>query len=69
MPGEKSIVLNGENSTNAIFIEVAMGGYINVFTNPEIAISKKFKKCLLNRFSFTDHLCLLVVDKIYLVEE
>ena len=40
-----------------------------MFTSPEIAISKKFKKCILDHFSFTDRLCLLAVDEIHLVEE
>lgn len=67
--GGKGIVLNGENSTNAVFIKVARGGYIHVFTSPEIAISKKFKKCVLDHSFFTNRLCLLAVDKIHLVEE
>ncbi len=39
------------------------------FTSPEIALSKKFKKNVLDRSSFTDRLCLLVIDEIHLVDQ
>ncbi len=65
----RGIILNGENSSNSVFTEVFNGRYTHVFTSPKIAISKKLKKYIFNHFSFTDCLCLLAVDEIYLVEE
>ena len=49
--------------------EIANGGYSHVFTSPEIALSKKFKRGILDHSSFTDWLCLLAVDEIHLIEE
>lgn len=69
LPGGNAIVLNGENNSNAVFTEVARGDYTHVFTSPKIAISRKFKKGLLDHSSFTDRFCLLAVDEIQLVEE
>lgn len=65
----KGIVLNGENNNKRVFEDIARGGYTHVFTSPEIALSKKFKSCILDQTSFTDRLCLLAVDEIHLVEE
>lgn len=67
--GERSIVHNCENISNNMFTEISKRGYTYVFTSPEIAISKRFKKYILDQSSFTVCLCLLVVDEIYLVEE
>ena len=69
LPQGKAIVLNGENSQKSIFTGVAHGHYTYVFTSPEIALSKKFKKCILDQQSFTDRLCLLAIDEIHLVDE
>lgn len=52
-----------------MFTEVSKRRYTYVFTSPEIVISKKFKKCIFNHFSFTGCFYLLVVDEIHLVEE
>lgn len=67
--GRRSIILNSENSSNSVFTKVFNERYIHVFTSPEIAISKKFKKCILNYSSFTDRLCLLAVNETHQVEE
>lgn len=67
--GRKGIVLNRENNINNVLTEIANRRYSHVFTSPETALSKKFKQNFLNCFSFTEHLCLLDIDKIYLVEE
>lgn len=40
-----------------------------MFISLEIAISKRFKKCILHHFSFVDCLCLLAVNLIHLVKE
>ncbi len=69
IPQAKGIVLNGENNTQRVFADIASGGYIHVFTSQEIALSKKFKNSVLDDCSFTDHLCLLAIDEIHLVEE
>ena len=65
----KSIVLNGENNLASVHREIAKGGYTHVFTSPEIALSKKFKKNVLNQSSFTDRLCLLAINEIDLVDQ
>ncbi len=69
LPRSRGIVLNGENSSNSVFTEVSKRKYTYVFTNPKIAIFMKYKKCVFNHSSFTNHFCLLTVDEIYLVEE
>lgn len=48
LPQGKAIVLNGEKSQKSTFAKVAKGGYIHVFTSLEIALSKKFKKYILD---------------------
>lgn len=67
--GRESIILNEENNTNSVLAEIANGGYSHVFTSLEIALSKKFKRGILNHSSFTDWLSLLAVDEIHLIEE
>lgn len=52
-----------------MFTKISKGGYTYVFISPEIPISKKFKKYIFDQSFFTNCLCLLAVDKIYLVEE
>ena len=69
LPQKKAIILNGENSQKSTIAEVTKGGYTHVFTSIEIALSKKFKKCILDQPEFTDCLCLLTIDEIHLVEE
>lgn len=69
LPRGKAIVLNGENNQKDMKLEIARGGYNHVFTSPEIALSKKFKKNILDNSQFTDRLCLLAIDEIHLVEE
>lgn len=44
-------------------------GYTHVFTNPEIVLSKRFKKSVLDQIFFIDRFTLLAIDKIYLVKE
>lgn len=48
LPLGKAIMLNSENSQKNVFTKVARGHYTYVFTRPEIALSEKFKKCILN---------------------
>ena len=52
-----------------MFTEVSKGEYIHVFTSLEIAISKRFKKYIFDQSFFTDLLCSLAINKIYLVKE
>lgn len=52
-----------------MFAEVARGDYIHIFTSLKIAISKKFKKYLLDHSFFTDCFCLLAIDETHFVEE
>lgn len=69
LPRGKAMVLNGENNQKDMQLEIAKGGYTHIFTSPEIALSKKFKKNVLDSSQFTDRLCLLAIDEIHLVEE
>lgn len=69
IPQKKRIVLNGENNNKRVFDNIIRREYTHVFTNTKIALSKRFKKSILDQTSFTDCLTLLAVDEIYLVEE
>ena len=69
LPQGKAIVLNGENSQKKVFARVARRHYTHVFTSPEITLSKKFKKCILDQHTFIDCLCIFVIDEIHLVDE
>ena len=62
-------MLNGKNNTSSMFVEIANDGYTHLFTSLEIALSKMFKRIILNRYSFIKYLYLLIVNKIHLVEE
>lgn len=48
---------------------IANGGYTHIFTSPEIALSKKFKKNILDHYGFTERICLLAIDEIHLVDQ
>ena len=69
LPKGKAIVLNGENNLTHVQRDIARGGYTHVFTSPEIAISKNFKKNILDDPLFRNRLCLLAIDKIHLMEQ
>ena len=69
LPNGHAIILNGNNNKENTQCEIARGHYTHVFTSPEIALSKKFKKNILDQHLFTDWLCLLAVDEIHFVEE
>lgn len=69
IPNSKALVLNGENNHKHIHKQAAKGGYTHVFNSPEIALSKKFKKNILDDSEFTDRLFLLAVDEIHLVDQ
>lgn len=69
LPNGHAIELNGDNNKESTQREIARGYYTHVFTSPEIALSKKFKKNVLDQHLFSDRLCLLAVDEIHLVEE
>jgi len=47
-PTEKALVLNGENNHKHIHRQAAKRDYRHIFTSPEIALSKKFKKNVLD---------------------
>lgn len=70
LPKGKAIVLNGENNLTHVQRDIARGGYTHVFTSPEIAISKNFKKKnILDDPLFSNRLSLLAIDEIHLVEQ
>lgn len=62
-------MLNSKNNIQNVLAGIINKGYILVFSNPKIALSKKFKNSVLDQSSFTDHFCLLAIDRIYFVEE
>lgn len=65
----RNIIHNGENSSNNMFNEVYKRADIYVFISLEIAISKWFKKYILDHFFFIDRLCLLADNEIHLVKK
>lgn len=69
IPNGKALVLNGENNHKHNHKQVIRGGYTHIFISPEIALSKKFKKNILDDTKFTKRLCLLAVDEIHLVDQ
>lgn len=69
LPKGKAIVLNGENNLTHVQRDIARGGYTHVLTSPEIAISKNFKKNILDDPLFSNRLSLLAIDEIHLVEQ
>lgn len=62
-------MLNNKNNTWNILASIVNRGYIYVFTSLEIAFSKIFKNSILNQIFFIDCLCLLAIDKIYLIKK
>lgn len=64
-----TIVLNGDNNKQSTQQAIVTGDYTHVFISPKIALSKKFKKNILNQNIFINWFCLLAVDEIQLVEE
>ena len=69
IPQGRDIVLHGKNNNKQVLEDIAKESYTHIFTSPGIALSKKFKNCILDQTSFTDYLCLLTVNEIHLVEE
>lgn len=69
IPNGKAIALTGENNQQSTQREIATGNYTHLFTSPEIALSKKSMKNLLDNALFSKRLCLLAIDEIHLVEK
>lgn len=69
LPNKRALVLNGKNNCKHIHKKAAKRGYTYIFTSPEIVLSKKFKKNILDDPEFTDQLYLLTIDEIYLVDQ
>lgn len=69
IPNGKAIALTGENNQPSTQRKIASGNYTHLFTGPKIALSKKFKKNLLDNAHFSKRLCLLAIDEIHLVEQ
>lgn len=65
LPNGKALMLNGENNHKHVHKQAAKGGYSHLFTSPKIALSKKFRKNILDEPEFTDRLCL----EIHLVDQ
>lgn len=68
IPNGKALLLNGKNNPKYIYKQAAKSGYTYIFTSPQITLSKKFEKNILNNSAVIDRLCLLAVDKIYLID-
>lgn len=69
LPNGKAIILNGENNLANVQQDIGCSSYIHIFISPEIALSKNFKKNVLDDPLFSDRLCFLAIDKIHLVEQ
>lgn len=69
IPHKKDIVLNGENTIKQVLTNIITRRYSYIFTRYKITLSKKFKQSILNKPLFIDCLCLVAIDKIYLVEK
>ena len=52
-----------------MFNEILLAVATHIFTSPEIALSKNFKKNVLDDPLFSDRLCFLAIDEIHLVEQ
>lgn len=63
----KALVLNKKNNHKHIHKQMVKDGYTHIFTSLEIIFSKKFKKNTLDYPVFTNKLCLLAINEIYLV--
>lgn len=66
---KKGIVFNRENNNKQVFNDIVKGKYTYIFNSLEIALSKQFKKKVLDQTFFTDCLALLAVDEIHLLKE
>lgn len=65
----KAFALTGDNNPKPVQVEIATQSYTHVFTSPEIALSKKFKRNGLDNPQFANSLSLLAIDEIHLVQE
>lgn len=61
-------VSNRENNHKYIYKQAIKRGYTHLFTSPKITFSKKYKKNIFGNSKFIDLLCVLAIDKIYLVD-
>lgn len=68
LPNKKVLVLNDKSNYKYVHKQAIKRSYTHIFISSEIALSKKFKKNIFNDPAFFDWLCLLAVDKIYLID-
>lgn len=54
LPNGRVLVLNDENNHKHIYKQATKGDYTHIFISPEIALSKKFKKNILDELEFSD---------------
>lgn len=64
----KTLVLNDKNNYKYIYKQAVIRGYTYIFTSSKIALSKKFKKNVLNNPEFTNQLFLLAVKEVHLMD-
>lgn len=69
IPQEKWIILHEQNNNKQVLDYIVKKRYIYVFTNLKIGFLKRFNNSILDQTSFIDHLALLAINNIYLVEE
>lgn len=69
IPSKKAIALTEKNNHKPVQLDIATQSYTHIFTSPEIRLSKKFKKNVLDNPIFANRLSLLAIDEIHLVEE
>lgn len=68
LPNKRALVLNDKNNYKHVYKQAAKGSYTHIFTNFEVVLPKKFKKNIFDDPAFFDWLCLLTINKIYLVD-
>lgn len=61
--------MNDKNNHKHFQKQATKKNYTHIFISSKIALSKKFKKNIFNNLEFTDRLCLLAVNEVYLVEQ
>ena len=62
-------ILNGESMTKELLNEIQSGVYTHVLTSPEIAISNKEFRLVLQHPNVQQRLVLVAIDEVHLVED
>lgn len=66
---KKTIVLINNHNQKKTQQKIAKRFYPYIFSNPKIALSKKFKNNFFDNSLFTQRISFCIIDEIYLVEK